>query len=210
MIRCRRRSHDRRPPATIWTAATYNRIARYYDAVFKLVLPIAEKARYGLLKDLEPGSILDVACGTGTLLAMAYRRGLTCYGIDTSVGMLRQARRKVPDVELRIASLYRLPYADECFDYVVETNAVSAIGIDANRALAEMVRVCRRGGEIRIADYAKPMHEDWQTRLLQKLGAIVGDYPHDYPAILEELGLVAHVETLGGHGTYQLITAAKS
>ena len=60
--------------------------------------------------------------------------------------MLEKAMAKAPGAEFKQGSYYELPYPDDSFDYVVETNGLSGVGIDAEKALAEMIRVCKVGG----------------------------------------------------------------
>ncbi len=136
----------------VWTARTFDRLAKYYDFFMRVFFPVGEKGRERIVERLSAGSILDVACGTGTLLAMAYEKGLKCYGIDISQGMLNQARAKVPSAEFNRASYYEIPYPDGHFDYVVATNALSGDFIDARRVLSEMIRVCKSGGGVYIAE----------------------------------------------------------
>jgi ubiquinone/menaquinone biosynthesis C-methylase UbiE len=137
----------------VWTTGTYDRLSRYYDFLMRVFFPIGEKGRQRIVERLDCGSILDVACGTGTLLVMAYEKGLKCYGIDISQGMLSQARSKVPNAEFKTASYYEIPYPDGGFDYVVATNALSGDFIDAKKVLSEMVRVCKSGGKVCIAEW---------------------------------------------------------
>lgn len=54
-----------------WTTRTYNRISRFYDTFMKILFPIGEKGRERIVQKLTSGSVLDVACGTGTLLELA-------------------------------------------------------------------------------------------------------------------------------------------
>lgn len=153
----------------IWTPRTYDRIAKRYDTFSWLVSPVGENAQKRVLKGLPSGSILDVGCGTGTLLALAGANGHRCYGVDTSAGMLDQARTKVPSAHLTNASFYDLPFPENFFDLVVETNALGGVEIDVPRALGEMLRVCKPGGRIRIADYAVPSRETWLTSIFQRV-----------------------------------------
>jgi ubiquinone/menaquinone biosynthesis C-methylase UbiE len=193
-----------------WTPKVYNRIARLYDSFSWLFAPVNVDAHQRIVADLPSGSLLDVGCGTGTLLALAHDAGMCCYGIDTSEGMLRQARAKVPQAELKIASFYQIPYARESFDYVVESHALSGLRIDTGRALAEMLRVCKIGGQIRLADYGVPATENWITRITTRLGAIIGDYPQDYTRLFQMLGYSLEINVLGGYGMYQLIQVKKT
>jgi ubiquinone/menaquinone biosynthesis C-methylase UbiE len=195
--------------ARIWTPKTYDWISRYYDRLGWLFSPSALDVHSRLLEGIGPGSILDVGCGTGTLLDRAREMGLACYGVDTSSGMLTQTRIKVGDAELVRASFYHIPYADEQFDYVVETNAVSGVHIDPRRVLAEMLRVCKEGGEVRLADYCVPARENWRHRILRAIGILIGDYPYNYPSLIRELGYEPVSKVLGGAGMYQLLVVQK-
>lgn len=196
--------------AGIWTPKLYDRIAKNYDRFTWLVSPGGEQAYHRVVAHLRDGSLLDVGCGTGTLLAMAQANGLRCYGLDSSPGMLAQARAKVPHASLVEGSFYAIPYADGSFDYVVETNALSGVGIDAERALCEMLRVCKVGGQVRFADYAKPPKVTWVQRLTVRIGLLIGDYPVDYRALLARLGYEPQVEIIGGQDMYQFFCVERT
>ena len=103
-----------------------------------------------------------------------------------------------------------MPFAREAFDYVVETNAVSGADIEADEVLAEMLRVCSSRGEIRIGDYGKSSQKGLWYSLLEGLGILIGDYPHDYPALFRELGYAAEVEDLAWGGLYKYIQVKKN
>lgn len=76
---------------------TYSVFAQYYD---KLTANVEYPKRADYLIELmsslghEPGLVLDLACGTGTLTLELHRRGLDIYGVDASVEMLSEAREK--------------------------------------------------------------------------------------------------------------------
>lgn len=192
-----------------WTPQRYTRFSKTYDLLFRL-FPIGEKARRAVLDGLAArSSILDVACGTGTLLSAAQAAGLRCFGLDYSEGMIRRAASKVPDGDFVLADFYRIPYPDDAFDYVVQTNALSVVATKAavTNALAEMVRVCKPGGQVRIGDYAAPPVVTPGTRRVERMMRRFGDYPHHYAAILEQMGCYVTYEALGWHGMYQYINA---
>jgi len=50
----------------------------------KFFFPFGEKGREKIVEKLTSGSVLDEACGTGTLLELAGKKGLECLGISTS------------------------------------------------------------------------------------------------------------------------------
>ena len=186
----------KRTQPKVWTKKTYNRLAKYYDLFMRVSVPVGEKGRERIVERLSTGSVLDVACGTGTLLDLAHEKGLECYGIDNSQGMLNQARDKVPSAELKMASYYEIPYQDGRFDYVVATNALSGTYIDARRVLSEMIRVCKSGGGVYIAEWPKAATETLIERLMVWLASLSEDAPKDYQAIFVGLGYEPDVEVL--------------
>ena len=186
----------KRSAPRVWTTSTYNRLSRYYDTFMKFFFPVGEKGRERIVEKLISGSVLDVACGTGTLLKMAKKKGLKCYGLDLSEGMLAQAIRKVPEAEFRQASYYEMPYPEESFDYVVATNALSGEHIDARKVLGEMLRVCRSGGWVYIAEWPKGEEETYRERILVWFAGLNDDAPKDYIEIFREIGYEPEVEVL--------------
>ena len=186
----------KRSAPRVWTTSTYNRLSRYYDTFMKFFFPVGEKGRERIVEKLISGSVLDVACGTGTLLKMAKKKGLKCYGLDLSQGMLAQAKRKVPEAEFRQGSYYEMPYPEESFDYVVATNALSGEHIDARKVLDEMLRVCRSGGWVYIAEWPKGEEETYRERILVWFAGLNDDAPKDYIEIFREIGYEPEVEVL--------------
>ncbi|MGB2964118.1 MAG: class I SAM-dependent methyltransferase [Anaerolineales bacterium] len=187
---------SKRTQPRIWTTKTYNRVSRHYDAIMKYFFPIGEKGREKIVEKLTSGSVLDVACGTGTLLEMAKKKGLECYGIDISEGMLAQEKRKIPDVEVSQASYYELPYTEESFDFAVATNALSGDFIDARKVILEMIRVCRTGGWIYIAEWPKAEKDTFIERLVVWFASLNDDAPKDYLEIFGEMGFEPEVDIL--------------
>ncbi len=174
----------------------YNRISPYYDRLMKWFFPIGEIGRERIVEKLSAGAVLDVACGTGTLLEMAHIKGLKCYGMDLSEGMLSHAQRKVVDAEFQQASYYQMPYAEGAFDHVVATNALSGKLIDAREVLREMVRVCKTGGRILIAEWPKASKESFMERLLVWFARLSEDAPKEYLGIFRDMGYEPEIDIL--------------
>lgn len=191
----------------VWTTNTYNRLARFYDTFMKLSFPVGEKGREKIVQKLVKGTVLDVACGTGTLLAMADQKGLVRFGIDISTGMLAQAREKMPNAKLYLASYYKIPFPDEQFDNVVATNALSGSFINAEKVLSEMIRVCKIGGEVHIAEWPRAEEETFFERLFVKIASLNDDAPKDYRKIFKNLGYMPDVEALSKH--YHIFSITK-
>ncbi|MFJ2256783.1 class I SAM-dependent methyltransferase [Streptomyces sp. NPDC087844] len=123
----------------------YDEEAERYDALRggEPRAAAAAEAVLGLLPD-GAGTLLDVACGTGTVTRRLLSAGLDVTGADAAYGMLSRAAERVPGRVVH-ADARQLPFPDGSFD------AVSAIWLlhlldDADRVVAEAARVLRPGG----------------------------------------------------------------
>ena len=192
----------------IYGRLLYSRLAKYYDLFFSSFSTF-EKAQERVVEGLSSGSILDVACGTGSVLALASEKGLECYGIDLSPGMLDRAKAKVPSAELEIGDFEDIAYPENSFDYVVCTNSIGSVRVNPRSVISGMVRVCKEGGEVRIADYSEPPKRTFKARLLIMFFKLLGDTPYDYVSIFRDFGYEPDVEILGLYGTYQFLRVKK-
>ena len=107
--------------------------------------------------DLRAGQkVLDVAAGNGNASLAAARRFCDVVASDYVPALLerageRAAAERLP-LELREADAENLPFADASFDAVVSTFGVMFTA-DHERAAAELLRVCRPGGKIGLANW---------------------------------------------------------
>src|SRR5499433_19029 len=107
--------------------------------------------------DLRAGQkVLDVAAGNGNVALAAARRWCDVVATDYVAALLDRARERADAERLRIAfreaDAEALPFPDASFDVVVSTFGVMFTP-DQDRAAAELVRVCRRGGKIGLANW---------------------------------------------------------
>jgi len=113
------------------------------------------------------GRTLEVAVGTGANLTH-YPLETDLTGVDWSTAMLavarEQARRSGRAVTLQQADAGDLPFDSATFDTVVATFALCCVS-DERRALAEALRVLRRGGSLLLADHVSSSF--WPIRALQ-------------------------------------------
>jgi ubiquinone/menaquinone biosynthesis C-methylase UbiE len=108
--------------------------------------------------DLDAGSrVLDVAAGNGNATLAAARRGCQVTATDYVEGLLEQTRRRAEAegaaVDIQLADAENLPFEDGSFDAVMSTIGVMFTPNPA-RAAAELVRVCRPGGKIGLANWS--------------------------------------------------------
>jgi len=107
--------------------------------------------------DLRGGqSVLDVAAGNGNVSLAAARRWCDVTSTDYVPALLERGRERakaerVP-ITFKEADAEALPFADETFDAVVSTFGVMFTP-DQDRAASEMIRVCKRGGKIGLANW---------------------------------------------------------
>jgi SAM-dependent methyltransferase len=109
---------------------------------------------------LRPGqTVLDAGCGSGAFLRVAADHGAVVSGIDASEALLAIARERVPDADLSLGDLQRLPYADDTFDAV--TGFCSFFfADDMVEALREAGRVAKPGAPIVIQVWGRPERFD--------------------------------------------------
>jgi SAM-dependent methyltransferase len=106
----------------------------------------------------EGASLLEVACGSGQLALVAARRGARVTGVDIAANSILAARERAQAGGLTArfdeGDAEALPYADASFDMVASIfGAMFAPRPDL--VAQELVRVCRPGGTIAMANWTK-------------------------------------------------------
>ena len=88
----------------------------------------------------------------------SYPEDVTITGVDLSPAMLEHARRRAAGsgrkVTLQVGDAHELKFPDASFDTVVCTFSLCAIP-DERRAIAEMWRVLRPGGQLRFFEHVR-------------------------------------------------------
>jgi len=99
------------------------------------------------------GRALDVGCGTGRNLPL-YGAGVRVIGLDPARDALLAARRRAPAVPLVQGDAQALPFRDAAFDAVVSGLVFCSVP-DPARGLAEVKRVLRPGGALRMLEHVR-------------------------------------------------------
>jgi ubiquinone/menaquinone biosynthesis C-methylase UbiE len=108
------------------------------------------------------GRTLDVGCGTGRNLPL-FPAQTRIVGVDFTLDPLLRARRREPRAHLVRASAEALPFRDGSFDTVVSGLVLCSVA-RPRAAVAEMRRVLRDDGELRLLEHVRATRP-WKARL---------------------------------------------
>ncbi len=99
--------------------------------------------------------VLECACGTGAISVPMAKKCKKLIATDFSEGMLKQTAKKcrnLKNVFVRKADIMNIKCKDEIFDKVVAGNVIHLLD-NPEAAIAELKRVCKKGGKIIIPTY---------------------------------------------------------
>ena len=107
--------------------------------------------------DIRAGQkVLDVAAGNGNISLAAARRWCDVIATDYVPALLEKAGERAAaerlQIEFREADAEALPFKDRSFDVVVSTFGVMFTP-DHEKAATELMRVCKPGGKIGLANW---------------------------------------------------------
>ena len=128
--------------------------------------------------DVRAGQkVLDVAAGNGNVSLAAARRWCEVVATDYVPALLDRARQRADAerlaIEFREADAEALPFPDASFDVVVSTFGVMFTP-DQDRAATELLRVCKHGGKIGLANWTP---EGFIGQLFKTIGKHVPPAP---------------------------------
>ncbi len=139
--------------------------AQYVESLVTQLARYAPWKRDALRQRDSAGlDVLDVGCGQGIELVEFARAGARVTGVDLVPAHVEQARRNLtalslPGTVVR-GDAERLELPDRSFDRVISNNALQFTP-DLDRALGELLRVLRPGGEARIIVYHRDSIYYW-------------------------------------------------
>ncbi|MBE5960882.1 MAG: methyltransferase domain-containing protein [Lachnospiraceae bacterium] len=121
---------------------------KHYDTVMEMTAKAAVS---------NPGKIAEIGIGTGNLTMAILKTDRVqagdIIGIDQSVNMLKEAKKKLPDVRMRVGTFLQLPLNENSYDTIVTSYAFHHCKEGERKlALKEMDRVLKQHGRIVIAD----------------------------------------------------------
>ena len=147
--------------------------------------------------DIRSGQrVLDVAAGNGNATLAAARRFADVVSTDYVGALLERGRERAAAERLAVtfqeADAEDLPFADSSFDVVLSTFGVMFTP-DQERAAQEMMRVCRPGGKIGLANWTP---DSFIGQLFKTIGKYVPPAPGVKPPAL--WGSREHLQALFG------------
>ena len=173
----------------------WDNVAWAYDIFADGINRKANRALRAVVAEvIRPGeTVLECACGTGLLSGAIAERCGSLVATDLSEKMLRRAERKCArygNVRFERGDILRITFPNESFDAVVAGNVIHLLD-EPCRALAELDRVCRRGGRLIIPTY---MNETGTTNSVSgAIGKAGADFKREftlasYQAFFREAG----------------------
>ena len=173
-----------------WAAGDYSAVGTIFMVVSENLCEAA---------DLHPGwRVLDVATGSGNTAIAAARRFCEVTGVDYVPALLERGRERAAAERLPVTFLEgdaeALPFPDASFDAVLSTFGVM-LAPDYARAATELLRVCRPGGTIALANWTP---EGWAGQLGRTIAQHVPPPPGLAPPPL--WGTEGHLRELFGEG----------
>ncbi|MFP4538974.1 MAG: class I SAM-dependent methyltransferase [Dichotomicrobium sp.] len=131
-----------------WATGDFHEISRQ-------IVPVSET----LCQAADPHAgerVLDVACGSGNTALVAARRYCEVTGIDYVPALIERASQRAAAegvvIDFQVADAQALPFPDASFDVVVSVFGVM-FAPDQEKAASELLRVCRPGGRIALANW---------------------------------------------------------
>lgn len=184
-------------------------LSRIYEFTIKMTGWRTKVGKFAL-DGVKPCKMLDVGCGTGFILDIARKKGFEVHGIDPSEGMIKQAHTKYgfKANDIIQSKSDKLPFDDKTFDFVFASGSMMYIPNMKDTA-AEITRVLKKGGTLRIIDHATPKKKTLFTAFvflfIQASGHLIHDYDYYFSSHLK---LIKH-KTIGRGGYMQLFDFKK-
>jgi ubiquinone/menaquinone biosynthesis C-methylase UbiE len=133
---------------TTWEAGDFSEVAKHIETTAEAFV---ERL------NIQPGmKVLDVACGSGNLAVVAAEKGAEVTGIDIADNLIEAAKKRAEilglDIKFEQGDAEDMPYPDDTFDLVMTMfGAMFAPRPDVTAN--ELVRVCKPGGRIAMANW---------------------------------------------------------
>jgi ubiquinone/menaquinone biosynthesis C-methylase UbiE len=133
-----------------------------------------------LIGDVCGKKVLDSGCGTGFYSLWLSEKGAKVLGVDGSREMVKIAKEKASsknlDAQFLVGDVTELRMEDDAFDVVLSTLVLMEVK-ELAKAISELIRVAKKGGDI-VVSIQHPLLTggDWERENGQKLFRKIDNY----------------------------------
>jgi ubiquinone/menaquinone biosynthesis C-methylase UbiE len=148
---------------TTWEAGDFSEVAKHIGTAAEVFV---ERLH------IQPGmKVLDVACGSGNLAIPAAKKGANVTGLDLAQNLVEAAKKRAEaegvTAKFEQGDAEALPYDDNTFD-VVMTMYGAMFAPRPEIVADELIRVCKPGGIIAMANWTPEGHAGQMFKLSGK------------------------------------------
>lgn len=168
-------------------AIPFTQVPGHFDAM-QILIKLSEVS--------QNDTVLDVACGPGMVACEFAGHAGHVTGIDITPAMIEQAKKRQKELDLgnlswAVGDAVPLPYSDNLFSLVITRYSFHHL-LAPEKALSEMIRVCRPGGRVMVADVAMESSKSESYDRLE----IIRDPSHTHALTHEEFATLFRLSGL--------------
>ncbi len=162
----------------------WDRVAGVYDLFVNVVNRKTHQALRRIVAELigPEDRMLECACGTGLLTEVIAGRCKALTATDFAPKMLKRAEkncRAYGNITFRQANITALEAPDGAFDKVVAGNVIHLLD-EPLKALGELNRVCRDGGQLIIPTYMNRDRKGKTSTFASAVGKAGADFKRQF------------------------------
>lgn len=194
----------------------YHRASKFYDRLFQPVNAGLIAIGMKMFPPVPGMSVLDVGCGTGTLLASYQKSGCSIFGIDSSPAMLNVAQEKLgAGAGLCLSDATCMQFESDNFNIVTTMLVLHEMAPETrDLVIDEIRRVLRKDGRILLTDYhpgpLQPI-KGWLKKVFITLSEIAAGWEHYHnyrnfmesnaiPSLVSKHGLIIEQQNIVSGG----------
>lgn len=127
----------------------YNNISRFYDKEYQTPywnLELLVSIKHILSFSNKNMILLDIGAGTGRYAYHLKQYFKTIYAIEPAENMIKEFKRKNPQISIKTGKVEQLPFDDNSFDIAIAMGDVLSYSENLDMALREIWRVLKSKG----------------------------------------------------------------